>query len=93
VVRSLPTSVTTSLPNSNSASHPSSSRWPPTPEASLGRPDYLNLLKKELSTPQAVLAATDEELLACMSGSNTRLRILRDAAAQACTVPKLDAGL
>lgn len=55
----------------------------------LGRPDYLNLLGNDLATPQAVLAATDDELLACLSGSHTRLRILRDAAAEAAAVQNL----
>jgi hypothetical protein len=36
-----------------------------------------------------VLAATDNALLACVSGSHTRLRILRDAAAEAAAVQDL----
>jgi hypothetical protein len=52
----------------------------------LGRSDYLNLLNKNLDTPHAVLASTDQELLECLGGSLTRLRILRDAAEHATSM-------
>jgi hypothetical protein len=55
--------------------------------STLGRPGYLDLLEKGSATPQAVLAATDNALLACVSGSHTRLRILRDAAAAVQDLP------
>jgi hypothetical protein len=36
-----------------------------------------------LAPPERVVAATDQELLECMGGDRTRLRILREAAEHA----------
>jgi len=36
-----------------------------------------------MTTPQAILDATDQNLLDCLGGSHTRLHILREAAEHA----------
>ncbi|MFL6125418.1 DEAD/DEAH box helicase [Actinophytocola sp.] len=46
----------------------------------LGRPDYLRLYHDNLRTPDAVLAADEQELLQCVGGKQNRLQTLLDAA-------------
>jgi helicase len=57
----------------------------------LSRSDYLNLLSHNLRTPEAVLAADDQELLRCISGNRTRLRVLRDAAERSISTQAIPA--
>jgi hypothetical protein len=48
--------------------------------ASLSREQYLALAGQGLTTPELINTASDDVLLGCLSGSNERLRSLREAA-------------
>lgn len=49
--------------------------------ARLGRPDYLELLKAGLQTPEAIEGAAEDQILACLAGDPEKATIVRDAAA------------
>ncbi|MBZ9735764.1 DEAD/DEAH box helicase [Mesorhizobium sp. CA18] len=48
--------------------------------ATLSRGDYRRLLRGKLCDPEAIAAASDEELLACLDGDRGRLAVTRTAA-------------
>lgn len=54
----------------------------------LGRPDYQELVKGGLTTPDAIDAAADETLLSCLGGDDEKVRVVRDAATAIRTGPE-----
>lgn len=47
----------------------------------LGRPDYLELVKAGLHTPEAIEAAAEDQILGCLAGDAEKAKAVRDAVA------------